>query len=93
MSSHLYDVFKARTGDKYREHLDGNSIAYVQVPPNFTHIFQPLNLSVNAFAKSFLKSRFREWYTKEVTNGLDKGENVHQIGIDTKLSKMKPIHA
>ena len=41
-----YDVFKAQTTDKYREHLDENNIAYVQVPPNLTHIFQPLDLNV-----------------------------------------------
>ena len=35
---------------------------------------------------------YQEWYTKEATNGVNKGENVHQIDIDTKLSKMKPIH-
>ena len=30
---------------------------------------------------------------KEVTNDLNKGKNVHQIDIDSKLSKMIPIHA
>ena len=69
------------------------TIAYVQVPPNLTYILQSLNFNVNAFTKSFLKSRFQEWYAKEVTNGLNKGENVHQFDIDTKLSKMKPIHS
>ena len=88
-----YNVFKVQTTEMYREHLDENNIAYVQVPPNLTHIFQPLVLNVNAFTKSFLKSRSHKWYTKEVTNGLNKGKNVHQIDIDTKLSKMKPIHA
>ena len=61
-----------------------NNIAYAQVPPNLTHIFQPLDFNVNAFVKSFLKSRFQEWCTKEVTNGLNKGKNVHQIDIDNK---------
>ena len=81
----IYDVFKAQTTDKYREHLDENNIAHVQVQPNLTHIFQPLDLNAN--------SQFQEWYAKEVTNSLNSGENVHQIFIDTKLSKMKPIHA
>ena len=89
----IYDVFKAQITDKYRKHLDKNNIVHVQVPPNLTLISQPLDLNVNAFAKSFLKSRFQEWYAKEVTNGLNKGENVHQIDIDTKLSKIKPIRA
>ena len=88
----VYDVFKAQTTDKYCEHLDQNNIAYVQVPPNLTNIFQPLDLIVNEFAKSSLKSRFQEWYARELTNDLDKEENVDQIDIDAKLSKMKAIH-
>ena len=86
-------VFKAQTTDKYREHLDENNIAYVKVPPNLTHIFQPLDRNVNAFAKSFLKSRFQDRHAKEVAYGLNKGKNNHQIDSDTKLSKVKPIYA
>ena len=89
----IYDVFKAQTADKHREHFDRNNIAYAQVLPILTHHFQSLDLSVNGFAKSSLKSGLQDWYVKEVTNGLNKGKNVHQIDIDTKLSKMKPIHA
>ena len=88
----IYNVFKAQTTDKYHGHLDENNIACVQVPPNLTHIFQPLDLNANAFAKSFLKSRFQKWYAKDVTNGLNKGKNFHQIDFDTELSTMKPIH-
>ena len=80
-------VFKAQTTDKYREHLDENNIAYVKVPPNLTHIFQPLDRNVNAFAKSFLKSRFQDRHAN------NKGKNNHQTNIDTKLSKVKPIYA
>ena len=29
---------------------------------------------------------------KEVKNGLNKGKDAHQINIDTKLSRMKPVH-
>ena len=64
-------VFKAQTTDKYREHLDENNIAYVKVPPNLTHIFQPLDRNVNAFAKSFLKSRFQDRHAN------NKGKNNH----------------
>ena len=89
----IYDVFEVKTADKHREHFDKNNIAYVQALPILTHFFQPLDLNFNGFAKSFLKSGFQEWYAKEVANDLNKGKNVHQIDIDTKLSKMKPIHA
>ena len=72
----IYDVFKVQTTDKYREHLDENNIAYVQVSPNLTHIFQSLVLNVSSFAKSFLKSWFEEWYAEEVTNDLKKREKI-----------------
>ena len=61
----FYDVYKAQATDKYREHLDENNIAYVQVPPSLIHTFQPLELNVNAFKKSFVKSRCQEWYAKD----------------------------
>ena len=31
----VYDIFKAQSTDKYRECLDENNIAYVQVRPKF----------------------------------------------------------
>ena len=47
----VYDIFKAQSTDKYRECLDENNIAYVQVRPNLTHIFQHRVLKVNSFVK------------------------------------------
>ena len=94
----IYDVSKAQTTDKYCEHLDDNNIAHVEVPLNLTCTFQPLDLKVNAFTKKFpklwkkLSENFIEWYSKELTNGQNKGKNVHQFDIDNKLSKMKLIH-
>ena len=88
----IYDVSKAQTTDKYCEHLDDNNIAHVEVPLNLTCTFQPLDLKVNAFTKKILKLRLIEWYSKELTNGQNKGKNVHQFDIDNKLSKMKLIH-
>ena len=82
-----------QTTDKYCAHLDENNIAYVQVLPNLNPIFEPLDINVNLLAKLFLELRFQEWQTKEVTNGLNKGENVYQVDIDTKLLTIKPIHA
>ena len=88
----IYDVSKAQTTDKYCEHVDDNNIAHVEVPLNLTCTFQPLDLKVNAFTKKILKLRLIESYSKELTNGQNKGKNVHQFDIDTKLPKMKLIH-
>ena len=89
----IFDVFKGQTTEKFLNFLEENHLAHVFVPPNLTHKFQPLDLNVNAFAKAFLKSRFQEWYSLEVTNQMKSGKRVYEIDVDTRLSRMKPIHS
>ena len=38
-----------------------------------TNIFQPLDLTVNGSAKSFMKRKFTEWYSAEIGTALDEG--------------------
>ena len=42
-----------------------------------THVFQPLDLAINGVAKSFLKNKFSEWYSQEITQALEKGQDIH----------------
>ena len=58
-----------------------------------THIFQPLDLSVNAFAKKFTKDKFNKWYTDQVIRQMDQGKDVQEINIKLRLSILKPLHA
>ena len=62
------------------------------VPNNISHNFQPLDLTVSAVAKHFLKDKFELWYVNEVKKQLDKGSNVYQIDISSKLSILKLIY-
>ena len=62
------------------------------VPNNMTHCFQPLDLTVNAVAKHFLKDKFELWYANEVKKQLDERTEVYEIDIPLKLSILKPIH-
>ena len=57
-----------------------------------THYFQPLDLTVNAVAKHFLKDKFELRYANEVKKQLDEGTEVYEIDIPLKLSILKPIH-
>lgn len=56
----IFDVFKSQCTQKVLDLLDENDCVYVFVPPNLTHMFQPLDLIINGVAKSFLKSKFSE---------------------------------
>ena len=89
----IFDVFKAQCTQRVFDLIDENHCVTVFVPENFTHAFQPLDLAINNVAKSFLKSKFSEWYSKEIAKALDKGQDIHEVKVDTTLTVMKPIHA
>ena len=57
-----------------------------------TYYFQPLDLTVNAVAKHFLKDKFELRYANEAKKQLDEGTEVYEIDIPLKLSTLKPIH-
>ena len=76
--------------------LDGfkdNRIEVVCVPANMTYLLQPLYLTVNGYAKKFTSRKFSEWYSSQIMKQLDDDEELHDINIDLKLSKLKPLHA
>ena len=57
-----------------------------------THYFQPLDLTVNAVAKHFLKDKFELWYANEIRKQLDEETEVYEIDIPLKLWILKPIY-
>ena len=89
----IFDVFKAQCTQRVFDLIDENHCVTVFVPANLTHLFQPLDLAINGVAKSFLKSMFSEWYSKEIAKALDKGQDIYEVGFDTTLTLIKPIHA
>ena len=70
-----------------------NNILLVKVPNNLTHLFQPLDLTVNSSAKNFLREKFAAWYAMKVKESLDEGIDLEDVDIKTPLSIMKPLHA
>ncbi len=57
----IWDVFKGQMTDKVMEKLHSlHSLhcEFVPVPANMTHIFQPLDLTVNGSSKNYMKNKF-----------------------------------
>ena len=53
----IFDVFKGQVTDAVLKRFADNNIKTVFVPANMTNLFQPLNLTVNGFAKKFCKKK------------------------------------
>ena len=66
----IFDCFKGQLTENVVSLLEQNNIHSVIVPPNCTDRLQPLDLTVNKSAKSFLQREFRDWYATEVTKQL-----------------------
>ena len=58
-----------------------------------THLFQPLDLTVNGHCKKFMKNEFAKWYMQQVDNALQVGKKLEDISIDFRLSVIKSLHA
>lgn len=58
-----------------------------------TKFYQPLDLTVNGYAKRFLKKKFNEWYSEQVKTQLDAGINIEDVQVGLQLTKLKIIHA
>ena len=89
----IMDVFRGQVTDDVTKRLKDNNIYVVLVPNNMTHIFQPLDLTVNKHCKSFLKNRFSEWYSQQIENQLAAGKNIEEIDVKFKLTTIKPLYA
>ena len=79
--------------DPVLQKLRDNHIKLVRVPPNMTHLFQPLDLTVNGAAKSYFKRRFTEWFSAKIAKDLDAGKPMEEIEVKLQLSTLKPLHA
>ena len=89
----IFDVFRGQIIDEVTSHLLQNNIYFVTVPDNMTHLFQPLDLTVNRQCKKFMKNESAKWYMQQVDNALQVGTKLEDINIEFRLSVIKPLHA
>ena len=82
-----------QTTDKILKVLEDINILATKVPSNMTHLFQPLDLTVNKIAKDFCEKKFAEWFSRQISISLENGKELEHIKIDYRLSVLKPLHA
>ena len=79
--------------DKVLKVLEDNNILATKVSPNVAHLFQPLELMVNKVAKDFTKKKSSEWFSRQMSIGLENGQELEDIGINYRLCVLKALHA
>ena len=88
----IFDVFRGQTTDKALKVLEDNNTLATKFPPNMAHLLQPLDLTVNKVAKDFTKKKFWEWFSRQISIGLENGQELEDIEINYHLSVLKPLH-
>ena len=89
----IIDVFRGQKTQSVLDLLKENNILLVRVPANMTHIFQPLDLTVNRSTKSFFKCKLIEWYSNEIKLQLEAGAKLDDIEVKLTFTPLKALHS
>ena len=89
----ILDVCRGQLTNEVVNEMKEHDIVMYQIPANMTHLFQPLDLTVNGSAKAFLKAKFTEWLSQKIEEGLSEGKDFEDIDIPLILSVLKPLYA
>ena len=87
------DVFKSQVTPMVLDLYKESNIVVVLVPANMTNHLQPLDLTVNAYVKRFMRAKFNSWYSSQLRQELDEGKQLQDIDVTLRLSILKPFHA
>ena len=63
------------------------------VPRILFNKFQPLDITVNKPAKSFIKDKYNMCYIEQVAKQLNEGKAPADVEVSLNLSEIKPLHA
>ena len=80
----IMDTFKGQDNDDFQ---------IVIVPHNLPNKFQPLDLTVNKAAKSFISEKYNAWLANEVAKQLKEGNAPSDVKVTLQLTVIKPKHA
>ena len=87
------DVFTKQMTSEVLDSYKSHNICVISVPKNMTKHYQLLDLTVNREAKRFLKRKFVDWYSSQVSNQLQEGIWLESVQVPLKSSIIKPILA
>ena len=93
MSLIIMDTFKGQDNDVILDLCEKHMCQVVIVPHNLTNKFQPLDITVNKPAKSFISNKYNEWFSKQVSQQLEKGIQPADVKVSLGLIELKVMHA
>jgi hypothetical protein len=77
---------------RYIATLEQNAIDVITIPANCTDRLQPLDISTNKAAKSFMQGQFQSWYAQQVQLQMKDGGTTNEA-VDLWMSIVKSISA
>uniref|UniRef100_K1RE79 DDE-1 domain-containing protein n=1 Tax=Magallana gigas TaxID=29159 RepID=K1RE79_MAGGI len=89
----IFDCFRGQITEEFTAKHFANRLIYVNIPPNCTDLFQPMDLSVNKSVKSFLTNEFESWYAAQVCDQLSGSPDNKKVKVNRSLTRMKSLGA
>ena len=86
-------TFRGQDNHHLKKLCAENYCQVVIVPHNLTNKFQPLDLTVNQSAKSFIAEKYNTWFSGEVAKQLVQGQDPCDVEVPLQLTVRKPLHA
>lgn len=93
MAMLIMDVFASHRCPSVIQYLQANFICPVFVPGSCTGELQPLDVNFNHQFKHHLKTKFQLWYAGIFTSKLQAGDDLEDIRVDIRPSRLKALHA
>ena len=87
------DTFKGQENDIVLDLCKKHFCQVLIVPHNLTNKFQPLDVTVNKPAKSFISNLYNEWFAEQVTKQIRNGIPPADIQVSLNLGELKVMHA
>ena len=86
------NTFKRQDNNEVAKLCRKNNCVLIIVSHNLTNKFQPLDITVNKPAKSFIKDKYNMWYSEQVAKQLSECKALVDVEVSLNLSEIKPLH-
>ena len=89
----IMNVFTGQMTFDIHAAFNKNQICLVKVPANMIRFQQRPDLTVNRYAKEFMKDKFNSWNTNQVTKQLNERVKLDEVNVKLFSSTLNPLHA
>ena len=87
------DTFKGKDSDGILDLCEKHMCQVVILPHKLTNKFQPLDNTVNEPAKSFISSKYNEWFSKKASQQLVKGIQPADFKVSSGIIELKVMNS